>query len=802
MGRSASSWAPRPRAGGMAALQSAAPMHSPAWPGPSEDRDSALRKQRFAIQTFVRGVFSASGTEAQRLLVSGGQGTGKTSTMLKVLAEIKAADTEVVWALVPTLAKAEELQRDYDGYVRAIGNTSALRSVIIRGRTSPDPQVAGKSMCWRPDAANAVARVGLSVRQTLCRSKCSVCPLAANCGSERQKAEVEAAEKAGEPLLIIMAHEFAYTRSGVPRPKLVIVDEDIVSKAERPFPVGLDRLDRVRDSDPDAEWQTLDTVAKVRDALRLTADEQALGFQPRGLKHMREAGLTPAALSRAAFCLDADTTPALELRPDMDEKAILEILQGYQRSDTWKIVRLLHVLARELKQPRDTLNAVTIELSARVQGVHGQGTQTQTLVHIHDHREVVWAPTIEGASDTVSVLLLDGTASAKRAARLFGALGHIHAPIERNAEVIQVTGKEFSRQSITGKRANGLPLSAQRMDEATRLREQIGAYLRTLAPKAIFVAASMGAKEALQADGALNRMLAGHFGALRGLNTWEHCETAVVIGRDQPSAQEVEKLARCWAADDPEPLVSMGTYVQQSRCRRMRDGSASWEVVWVHPDPRCQEILEAIREAEIVQAIDRVRPVFQARSIILLTSIVVDVTVDRVFTWADLRKGGCRLTRAFGRFGVVPEHSGELARCFPDLWPSKNAAKCSGRGEGGVAAQIRNLFGQRPHLRVRYQRAGRGQQPCTAFVDAAAAQDLGERLRLVLGNIVAYEIIAEAPATTAEEPPISTEDRAGKPTAVPAAGDTRERLRLGRFMPAVHSGLGARQPAVLHHRLE
>jgi hypothetical protein len=66
-----------------------------------------------------------------------------------------------------------------------------------------------------------------------------------------------------------------------------------------------------------------------------------------------------------------------------------------------------------------------------------------------------------------------------------------------------------------------------------------------------------------------------HFGALRGLNSFEHCATAVVMGREQPSAQAIEALTRPFCATDAEPFIPIGEYVLQSRGRRMRDGGAN-----------------------------------------------------------------------------------------------------------------------------------------------------------------------------------------------------------------------------------
>jgi hypothetical protein len=157
-----------------------------------------------------------------------------------------------------------------------------------------------------------------------------------------------------------------------------------------------------------------------------------------------------------------------------------------------------------------------------------------------------------------------------------------------------------------------------------------------------------------------------HFGALRGLNAYEHCETAVVMGREQPSAQAIEALTRPFCATDPEPFLPIGEYGLQSRGRRMRNGGANVVEVQVHSDPRCQAMLEQVREAEIAQAIDRVRPVFNRRRIIVLTNLALDLTVDHALTWPELRPG--KFAYAFAQHGVLPLSAGDLCRGFNRLW--------------------------------------------------------------------------------------------------------------------------------------
>jgi hypothetical protein len=181
--------------------------------------------------------------------------------------------------------------------------------------------------------------------------------------------------------------------------------------------------------------------------------------------------------------------------------------------------------------------------------------------------------------------------------------------------------------------------------------------------------------------------MSAHFGAVRGLNS-EHCQTVVVMGREQPSAQAIETLTRPFTAADPEPFLPAGEYVVQSRGRRMRDGGPNVVEVQVHPDPRCQAMLEQVREAELVQAVDRVRPVFNRRKIFVLNNLPLDLTVDHAMPWPALRPG--KFVHAFARHGVLPLSAGDLANAFPDLWRSENTAKSdlTRSGETGCISQI------------------------------------------------------------------------------------------------------------------
>jgi hypothetical protein len=146
--------------------------------------------------------------------------------------------------------------------------------------------------------------------------------------------------------------------------------------------------------------------------------------------------------------------------------------------------------------------------------------------------------------------------------------------------------------------------------------------------------------------------------------------------------------------------------------------------VQVHPDTRCQAMLEQVREAEIAQAVDRVRPVFNRRRIIVLTNIALDLTVDYALTWPELLPG--KFAYAFAQHGVLPLSAGDLCRGFHSLWPSENTAKSdlSRSALIGCNPQIIILFGvctllDRPPLQATYRRKAQKGKPARALVDAA-----------------------------------------------------------------------------------
>jgi hypothetical protein len=610
---------------------------------------------------------------------------------------------------VPTLEKAEEQVADY---TRRASPDSML-ACVVRGRGAEDPDAKGDAMCPRHMVVNRAAAMGVIVQREICDNGCS---LRATCGFQRQKRSMP------DSGLFLMASDYLWLpQCPAPNPHMVIVDESVIGKAAETISFDPTRITE------DDKWSG-GSIGEAMDRRRIAARVRtAITEHPgRELAFLRDNDVTIDEIKAGITHLATREEAQPAVAGWMSDRAIADALDAVEAREILKVLKLFRQIRRELEQPRRRLNSVSFDPHALVD-VGGQIERQPRIF-------VGYLRSIQLRAET-PVLVLDGTGALELNCKIFGdhmTSQRFAAP--RDAEVVQVSSKAFSRQSITGTDRHGNPRSAQNIAEAARLRQQVLELLRLLPGEVLLV--TYKAAEEVLLDDLPEHVLSAHFGALRGLNTFEHCQTAVVMGREQPSAQAIELLTRPFTATDPEPFIPMGEYVLQSRGRRMRDGGPNVVEVQVHPDPRCQAMLEQVREAEIVQAVDRVRPVFNRRKIFVLNNLPLDLTVDHAMPWPALRPG--KFVHAFARHGVLPLSAGDLSKGFPDLWPTDGgAAKALERAKKTPdISQIEYLFGVcrvflPDTLRATYRRRGQRGPLARALVRADLANP-----RVVLEGLV------------------------------------------------------------------
>jgi hypothetical protein len=193
-------------------------------------------------------------------------------------------------------------------------------------------------------------------------------------------------------------------------------------------------------------------------------------------------------------------------------------------------------------------------------------------------------------------------------------------------------------------------------------------------------------------------------------------------------------------------------------------------------------MLEQVREAEIAQAVDRVRPVFNRRRVIVLTNVALDLTVDHALTWPELRPG--KFAYAFARHGVLPLSAGDLCRGFLDLWRLENTAKVELRRAGFYTDEKgvhfpNNIFiwSLYPILTTRYRR--RNQRGAAAR--ALVSQDLPDPrsvLESLVGELTEFHLDrpARSPADGTPEPERSMRPLPPLAAALSAEGQLRASL--------------------------
>ena len=230
-----------------------------------------------------------------------------------------------------------------------------------------------------------------------------------------------------------------------------------------------------------------------------------------------------------------------------------------------------------------------------------------------------------------------------------------------------------------------------------------------------------------------------HYGALRGLNALEGCDWLVQIGRVQPQPQGVEEIVRAWFPD--ATLTLPGAYIQQQKTLNAKDGAGA--VVWTqtHPDSRCAEVLESIREQESLQALDRLRLIHgKVKRIWLFTNLPLPgIEPDELATLDGLTLPG-RLAEVALRDSVVITGRKELSERHPDVFPTEDSA----------LSAVRNIFddplnvsdSNRSPIRCRhiypsvnYRPQGQPGKPRTAII-LSGNEGLEERLEAIHGKPV------------------------------------------------------------------
>ncbi len=657
------------------------------------------------------GVSLAKDVVGERLQVSAPAGSGKTTMVGELLNTnpglMRQATT---WVMAPDHALVDQTATTL--------SELGIVVTVIRGRAARHPVDPKRKMCARWETAEELAKEHLNIFEGLCAN----CPFATAC-----KEEGYLSQHTNKPGVYILAHPYMMlTASPAPKPDLIIVDEShwhqFIRYAEllpddivQPFKYNAENIDGL------IRWSGI--AAHLRDAVVVE--------NGRILAAVREQ-LTPDDLTFALTLLgkmEEETMPSIN--GAMSDEAIRQEIRA--KADELNRIRALHrlilSLQREAGLDRDHSIAVTLRPDVPSKVTNPDGSTTIMRLRRVGVAYAVHQPSAE----RVPVLLIDASAHLATNRRIWGErLQDSGVRVERNAHVTQVASRSFSRTQMFG-----IEGDAASLKEAQRLRDGVVNVVRRVKERhgSVVVISYNELAETIAAGAGADAVL--HYGKVRGQNVAEGCGAGVILGREQP-LEAAERAARALHAMDMEPIVSIDPalwqkgWFKQTRRYRMREGTVVPAEVSVHPDPRVQVLLEQMREREIEQAIDRLRLIHnvEVKAIYLLTSVPVDITVDRLLSWKELHDDGSRFERAWQASGVLPLGAAFLRKTHPTLWETEKAAEHAlQRGQDALLA----LPGA---VEVAFRAVRTAGCASRALVDSRRHPDLRAALEAALGQPV------------------------------------------------------------------
>lgn len=584
------------------------------------DITEARRQTLVAVDNFARQAVEGGDTKVPPVLtLKISPGVGKTQAMLNVLAK-RGADLLAegnVLVFTPTLDLADQACRDLKELA------PQLPADVYRGRLAARPGAsAGESMCARPELIRLLQGRVPSITEAACRKeRGDKKPVIAAC---HDGCPYMAQLRQDEHRVVFLAHALLRDHLPIRGPvSLVVIDEQIwSSRAERdalPFDV--------LDAAPVADFEPEDrlTFDRMTSALRRALREGgALAAAMAG------AGVTPEQMMAFAEA-ELAALPRLVLNPAVPQAKALERARGFDKGPR----RHLKIRAEILQTLAD--NGFASLERVRLAQETVDGLPRDVLLYHRFSELPRHAPT----------LLLDADADPAITERLFPGAEFRRIDVKPDAEIIQILDRTMSPTSLLQGYGEDAGANARQLrDEVAKVirRESDRTDGKTLlvAPKSVLQALREDDSVAEEAE--LLGTTARHYGPkLQGVNTYRHYSTAILVGRIQPSVDDVEDLARSLFGDRGDSLKLIegsSAFTEIEAEHLMADGTRINGRCWQHPDPRANALLRQIREASLLQALARLRLTDPSgpKHVIVATNVPLPgFPVTRLTTWQAFR---------------------------------------------------------------------------------------------------------------------------------------------------------------------
>jgi hypothetical protein len=564
------------------------------------------------------------------LAIKATAGLGKTSKLIARLIQHNALELGDIHYFVPTHKLSQQLITDLDAALNIeLESCIFSKSQLIAGRDKTDED--GSALCGKAALAKEVAKLGLPVSTTLCKSSSNVCQFYSSCGYQKQfgDKELEQAEEASNPRfnevfseVKVMAHShlFLNTKGRMRSPKLVIIDEAF-------WQTGIDE----QLIDP------ADLITVGQPISKFICETLLILESPPLLKALRDAGHDENSLKAEADEIEKVAAVKVDIKPSMTASEQMKRLE----SSTYIVkahTLLRHLAAEMTKVERDNSHVVRYEPKSNDKNPKAG----KLVLTIRKHLNI---------DSATPIIFIDANAQKEVLEQFVASVDVVEIAAQRKATIHQFTDRSFSKTSLL--KTDG------------ELIAQVKVFIAGVASKgSTLVACSKevmvtvcGKADTFEGASFVN------FGNLRGLNDYSTFDNVIILGREQPASNSLSDQARSMWFDSEEPLRLLqdrsGNQPYASQARGYRGLQRGSVQVQVHPDWRAQLLLEQIREAESEQALDRLRLLRgkgKQRQVYILSNVPLNVTVDYGWSWSEYQQLLALWKESEGVLPLNPEH--------------------------------------------------------------------------------------------------------------------------------------------------
>jgi putative DNA primase/helicase len=604
-----------------------------------------------------------------------GAGLGKTMLWRNWVTEFHTANPSYTAVLaIPTHVLGDE--------IKAALAKQGISAEVYRGYGAPDPEADGGSkMCLEILRENKLSQALGSVKSQACKKGAAECASYRSCGYQQQRQR--------RPRVWLIPHNLLFRERPdfIPKPDSIAIDESFWGASlnglgasiknpdrQKDYVVWIDELQKMREITKKSQLggvridhtATADLLAISQRIIRILSEEMGGRIRRAALAGIAEEDL------QLAYKLEWRRKTEPDVEPGMPLPLVAERCDAVADNNQMarKLAQFWQLLLRTLKAPGERSAWLTLIKAMPVP--KGGHTAPAIVMGWSDDIHESWhAP----------ILIMDATSSTGILKRFFP---QARAPMWCDPEmphtrVTQIIDRTMSKNMLVpGKYARARTQRAA-LNNVQRVRRIIEVHGRETAPGRMLVITYVELEALLAGTGLPPNVELAHFGNVAGRNDWGGVATLMIIGRQEPTAWEVECSARSlFGADIPEMAVGKGglRYPHVQRGVRMRDDRGVGVMNTYHPDPLAERVRWQICEAGLIQAYGRGRGGNRTADnplrIILLTNVVLPLEVDELTTWKAVWPTFARVMWARG---AVPLNYADMAMAYPDLFESRDAAQ-------------------------------------------------------------------------------------------------------------------------------